>query len=31
MDTMIQAVLWIAAGGVLGLYLLRRRKRLISK
>lgn len=31
MDTMVQAILWIAAGGVLGLYLLRRRKRLISK
>jgi len=31
MDTMLQAILWIAAGGILGLYLLRRRKRLISK
>jgi hypothetical protein len=31
MDTMVQAILWIAAGGILGLYLLRRRKRLISK
>ncbi len=26
-NTMISAVLWIAAGGLLGLYLLRRRKR----
>jgi LPXTG-motif cell wall-anchored protein len=25
--TMMSAVLWIAAGGILGLYLLRRRKR----
>lgn len=31
MDTMVQAILWIAAGGILGLYLLRRKKRLISK
>jgi LPXTG-motif cell wall-anchored protein len=31
-NTMMQAILWIAAGGLLGLYLLRRRKRnLISK
>jgi LPXTG-motif cell wall-anchored protein len=26
-NTMMSAVLWIAAGGILGLYLLRRRKR----
>jgi LPXTG-motif cell wall-anchored protein len=26
-NTMMSAVLWIAAGGLLGLYLLRRRKR----
>lgn len=25
--TMMSAILWIAAGGILGLYLLRRRKR----
>ena len=31
-NTIMQAVLWIAAAGILGLYLLRRRKRnLISK
>ena len=32
-NTMMQAILWIAAGGILGLYLLRRRKRnnLMSK
>jgi len=31
-NTMMQAVLWIAAGGLLGLFLLRRRKRnLMSK
>jgi len=31
-NSMMQAILWIAAGGLLGLYLLRRRKRnLISK
>jgi LPXTG-motif cell wall-anchored protein len=26
-NTMMSAILWIAAGGILGLYLLRRRKR----
>jgi LPXTG-motif cell wall-anchored protein len=31
-NTMMQAILWIAAGGLLGLFLLRRRKRnLMSK
>jgi len=31
MDSTIQAILWIAAGGILGLYLFRRRKRLTNK
>jgi LPXTG-motif cell wall-anchored protein len=26
-NTMMTAIIWIAAGGILGLYLLRRRKR----
>ncbi len=26
-QTMLSAIMWIAAGGILGLYLLRRRKR----
>ncbi len=26
-NTVLSAILWIAAGGILGLYLLRRRKR----
>jgi LPXTG-motif cell wall-anchored protein len=31
-NTTLSAILWIAAGGILGLYLLRRRKRnVISK